>query len=322
MALFPLMPQYTAGPSVPMLRRAQSQNARRALAVSTAGGGGLAGARQASEQMLQTGAESAYQAAQMRQQQAMVQEQERAGLARGLLSGAGAALGAVGDSRTGGFQQALGVAGAVAPLLLASDRRLKRDLRGATSEDIEAVRQFIMARRQRQQPERIQAPGGVMMANPAARPRPPQRTVRVPGVAAAMNPGDERFFDEDQLENLEAEDRRGMPAGGALAGGAIPSALLRSQRNAGLAARPSEDLATARRLQRGVQPRSFRGPNGPVGVVAQDVERTAPAMVRRIGPQGVRAIDIPQATGALMAGQSDLHRRLQQLEARRRSPHR
>lgn len=310
MALPGILPQYVpAGPSAQfMMRRGMGQAARQALATATAAGGGLAGARAGSEAAARGGMDAAYQASQLQaqeaQQEAVRRQQfnnEGSGLFRGLLSGLGGALGATGSSGGSPGQQVMGLAGSLAPLLLASDRRLKSALRGASSDDIEAVRQFILQRRGASRgPTR---PATVSDG-------PVERAPSQPHASRGPRAG-------------EPSTARGMQ--GQLDSNALSLDVLRSRMNAGR----TGGARTAVELQAGldrneagraraigqVQPRSFRGPNGPVGVIAQDVERAAPEMVRRVGPDGIRAIDIPQATSTLLAGHSDLSGRLDALES-------
>lgn len=270
-----LLPGYAAAPPSAefMRRRTMGQSARNAIGTATAAGGGLAGARAGAQQAMQGGIDAGFQASQLAAQEAQAEAARRqqymdsqSGLSRGLLSGLGGALGATGSSEGGAGQQVLGLAGSLAPLLLASDRRLKSDLRGATSEDIEAVRQLLRARAGQAQPSQQSEEADALRELTAER-RSRRRI-------AAEAPVRER---QAELDNLHAQ---------------------------------------ASRLRETVPARSFRGPNGPVGVVAQDVERAVPSMVRRIGPQGVRAIDVPQMTGVLAAGQSDAHRRAEEQERR------
>jgi hypothetical protein len=285
MAFPGILPNYTpAGPSADILmRRGMTQAGRQAIGTATAGGGGLAGTRAGAEAAAQGGYDAANAAAQLRAQEAQQEAMRRtqfsadsSGLFRGLLSGMGGALGAVGDSRQGAGQQIAGMAGAFAPLLLASDRRLKTHLRGATSQDIDAVRQLLMQRRRSR--------------STPAQPAPTRTRERATAHYIPGGPGEMLHDMQEDVDNQ---------------GGEITD--LRAQ---------------ARDIQR-IPARSFEGPNGPVGVVAQDVERVAPSMVRRVGPDQLRAIDIPQATGTLLAGHSDMartqedvNRRLQLLEQR------
>jgi Chaperone of endosialidase len=82
----------------------------------------------------------------------------------------------------------------------------------------------------------------------------------------------------------------------------------------------------ARRLFAGLHPKTFNykpemglGNQKHLGVIAQDVEKSGPlgrGMVDS-GPGGVKQIDVPQATGALMAAMADFEHRLNQLQGKK-----
>jgi Chaperone of endosialidase len=123
----------------------------------------------------------------------------------------------------------------------------------------------------------------------------------------------------------------GAGAGAADAGGAAgalesagPALALASdvRAKADIAASPGE----ARRLFASLHPKTFNykpemglGNAKHLGVIAQDVEKSGPlgrGMVDS-GPGGVKQIDVPQATGALMAAMADFEHRLNQLQGKK-----